>query len=307
MTQLVFGADGGGTKTIGLIADLQGTILARHTVGASNPNVVGFPAAAANIVELLRALCAEAHCSPGDLRSIVLGLSGAGREDARRQLHDLISQYAGATLPLTIDTDARIGLEGAFNGAPGIAIIAGTGSVVIGKTADDSTTMIGGWGRALGDEGSGYYLGLEALKSLRLYYDQRGGSEMLASSIAAQFGLNSRDRIISAIYQEKFEFSTLAPLVLACAAKGDEVSLAILRAGASELAEQARVLAGRLGITGTIPIAFFGGLIESENIYSSLMKDIITRLLPTSDIRRPEKTPAEGAIIMAIHRARTSA
>ncbi len=306
MTQLVFGADGGGTKTLGLVSDLDGNIIARHTVGASNPNVVGFEAAAANIVELLNNTCAAANCNPADLRSIVLGLSGAGRQDARKQLQELIKQHTGMALPVTIDTDARIGLEGAFNGAPGIVIIAGTGSVVIGKAADGSTTMIGGWGRALGDEGSGFYLGLEALKSLRLYYDKRGGSEMLASAIASEFGLNSRERIIGAVYQEKFEFSTLAPVVVACADKGDAMALSILKTGATELAEQARVLAGRLGIKGTIPVAFFGGLIERDNIYSSMLKDSVAHLLPASEVRKPAKSPAEGAIIMAINLTKNS-
>lgn len=306
MNQLVFGADGGGTKTLGLVSDLHGNILSRQTVGASNPNVVGFEAAAANIVGLLNAACAEAKCLPEDLSAIVLGLSGAGRADARTQLQQLIAQRTGMSLPVTIDTDARIGLEGAFEGAPGIVIIAGTGSVVIGKAAGGSTSMIGGWGRALGDEGSGFYLGLEALKSLRLYYDRRGGSEMLATAIASEFGLNSRERIIAAIYQEKFEFSTLAPVVIACAGNEDPVAVSILRAGAQELAEQTRVLAGGLGISGSVPVAFFGGLIESENIYSSVLRDTLARMLPESEVRKPAKSPAEGAIIMAIQLTKTS-
>jgi N-acetylglucosamine kinase-like BadF-type ATPase len=300
MSILVFGADGGGTKTLGLISNQNGSIAARRTVGASNPNVVGFDAAAKNLFELISGCCADAGCSPGDLRSIVLGLSGAGREDARKQLREGIFALAGRELPLTIETDARIGLEGAFEGAPGVVIIAGTGSVVIGKKSSGETVTIGGWGRALGDEGSGFFLGLEGLKSLRLYYDGRGGSQLLAKLIEKEFGLNSRERIIAAVYQEKFEFSKIAPLVLNAAEKNDAVALRILDAGATELTEQARTLVERLNVVGKIGVAFFGGLIESENMYSKILKSKIAERIPSAEVRLPARSPAEGAVLMAL-------
>ncbi|MBI5474241.1 MAG: hypothetical protein HY961_18045 [Ignavibacteriae bacterium] len=304
MRFLVFGADGGGTKTLGLISDQDANILARRTVGAGNPNVVGFENASRNLFELLRDCCLDAQCSPNELRSIVFGLAGAGRDEARQELRTRIATLAGCELPITIETDARIGLEGAFNGAPGVLIIAGTGSVVIGKKSSDETVMIGGWGRAFGDEGSGFFLGLEALKSLRLYYDGRGGSPLLANMIAGQFGLDSRSRVIAAAYQEKFEFSTLAPLVLKAAEQNDAVALAILHAGANELADQARVVVERLQQLDRIGVAFFGGLIELDNVYSRIMKARVEEVIPAAEVKKAEKSPAEGAVLMALANAR---
>lgn len=305
MDIFVFGADGGGTKTLGVLSTQDGNIVARRTVGASNPNVVGFEVAAKNLFELIQGCCAEANCSPRELQSIVLGLAGAGTEQNRIQLRKQIVALAHCELPITIETDARIGLEGAFEGAPGILIIAGTGSVVIGKSVSGESIIVGGWGRALGDEGSGFYFGLEALKSLRLYYDGRGGSTLLAEMIDKEFGLNSRERIIAAVYQEKFEFSKIAPLVLRAAERNDGVALQILNAGAIELSGQALALVGRLKHSGKIGVAFTGGLVERENVYTKILKQKITERIPSADIRIPSRSPAEGALLMAIAQLRS--
>ena len=300
MGNFVFGADGGGTKTLGVLATQDGNILSRRTVGASNPNVVGFEVAAGNLYELIQGCCAEAKCSPGELQSLVLGLAGAGHKENRARLRDQIIALAGHELPITIETDARIGLEGTFEGNPGILIIAGTGSIVIAKSGSGEIVSIGGWGRAFGDEGSGFYFGLEALKSLRLYYDGRGGSKLLAEMIGKEFGLNSRERIIAAVYQEKFEFSKIAPLVLTAADLDDGVALQILSAGATELSEQALALAGRLKYSGTTGVAFTGGLIERENVYTKILKQKISERIPSAEFRQPSRPPAEGALLMAI-------
>ncbi len=306
MSTFVFGADGGGTKTLGMISTPDGTIVARRTVGASNPNVVGFEVAAGNLFELIQGCCAEANCSLHELQSLVLGLAGAGNKQNRSQLRDRIVALAGCELPITIETDARIGLEGAFEGKPGILIIAGTGSIVIGKSSSGEIVTIGGWGRGLSDEGSGFYFGLEALKSLRLYYDGRGGSELLAELIAKEFGLNSRERIIAAVYQEKFEFSKIAPLVMSAAEGDDAVALQILNAGAAELSEQALALAGRLNTPGKIGVAFTGGLVERENVYTKILKEKITERIPFAEFRQPSRSPAEGALLMAMAQLRKS-
>lgn len=304
MKFLVFGADGGGTKTLGVVADADGRARARCTVGASNPNVVGFDVAASNLFQLIEECCAVARCKPGDLRALVLGLAGAGREENRRRLTDQISKLAGIRLPMSIDTDARIGLEGAFDGAPGVVIIAGTGSIVIGKKSSGELVTVGGWGRGLSDEGSGFFLGLEALKSLRLYYDGRGGSRLLAEMIAKEFGLNSRERIIAAVHQEKFEPSLAAPLVLAAAEKNDSVALKILTEGAAELAEQARVVIERLSVEGDVGVVFVGGTIANATIYRSILQSDIERRIPRAKVQQPLHEPVVGAVLMAIQLAK---
>jgi len=178
-TSLVLGVDGGGTRSTGLIADLSGNILSRREGGATNPNVVGFDESARTIFDLISGCCKEVHCSPDELRAVVLGLAGARvhefRERIREEVNAQFLQNGSRPLPLAVETDARIALEGAFDGGPGVVLIAGTGSIVIGKNEHGDILSVGGWGRILGDEGSGFAIGRDGVRALTAYYDGRGG------------------------------------------------------------------------------------------------------------------------------------
>lgn len=300
MSVLVFGADGGGTKTLGILSDQNGNLLAQRTVGATNVNVVGIDDAAEALMELLNGCCADAHCSLADVQAIVLGLAGAGGKEVRARLRERLCARAGSSLPLTLETDARVALEGAFDGGPGIVIIAGTGSVVMGKSASGEIVSVGGWGRTLGDEGSGYWLGLQAMKSAALYHDGRDGSEVLAEMIGREFDLRSRERILTAVYQEQFDFSRLAPMVVNAAERNDAGALQILAGGATALAAQASAVAQRLN--GAARVALIGSLIQNENIYSRMLKSKIAESMPSAEIQTPLRSPAEGAVLMALRK-----
>lgn len=305
MNTLVFGADGGGTKTLGLIADGSGTLCARKSVGGTNVNVVGFDIAAARLYGLIADCCVEAGCVVTDLNAIVLGLAGAGREENRQRLRLEIVKLAGREIPLVIETDARVGLEGAFNGGPGILVIAGTGSVVIGKNSSGKIVTAGGWGRVLGDEGSGFWLGAESLKSVARWYDGRGGSHLLAGLIRQEFGFDSRDRLIAAVYREGFELSQLAALVIKAAAGGDDVAQEILARGATELALQTQAVAAQLDIAGKVAVAFSGGLLERESDYTNILRSMIVSRILNVNIQTALHPPAYGAVLLAIESAKT--
>ena len=169
-TRLVFGADGGGTKTLGILADRAGTELARMQLGPGNPNVAGVDGAARTLLDLIAGCCDAARKSPQDIGAAVFGLAGVGSIPVRNKLYEavrsMIAAKSWSPMNVTIDTDARIALEGAFGGGPGVVIIAGTGSNLIGKMPDGIVGSVGGWGRVLGDEGGGYYLGLETARAV---------------------------------------------------------------------------------------------------------------------------------------------
>ena len=300
---LVLGVDGGGTKSLGLIATLEGNVLARREVGASNPNVVGHDGAANNLYELIALCCTEAHCTPRDLGSMVFGLAGAGDEANRRRLIDKVNTLARndglPPLAITIDTDARIALEGAFDGGPGVVVIAGTGSVVMGKTPDRSVRLVGGWGRVLGDEGSGYFIGLEAIKAVTRDFDGRGSSEFLRTTFAANFGWSTRERVIAAVYRESFNIPSLAPVVLNGAAAGDKACLEILQGAAVLLARQVEPTVRLFPANETIGVVLVGGLIDHETVYARVLSEQIHSIAPRTGIRRALHTPAHGAVFLA--------
>lgn len=298
MKILVFGADGGGTKTIGLLADERGTVLAERTVGAANVHVVGVEAAASQLVLLLTQCCAAAGCNPGDVRALVLGLAGAGREEVRRQLGEQLTTLLGSSLPLMIETDARVALEGAFAGNHGIVIIAGTGSVVIGKAPNGAVALVGGWGRALGDEGSGYFLGVEALKVLAARLDGSVAPSPLTRLITAVLQRETRESLLELLYRERYDPAQLAPVVLRAAQEGDGRADEILRRGAVALADQARTLAERLRFESEIPTVLHGGVMQTE--YARRVSEQLRKILPAARVQVPEHSPAYGAVLMAL-------
>jgi glucosamine kinase len=234
---------------------------------------------------------------------MVFGLAGVGSEAIRTKLQSalaLLLQNEGVNEQIfTIETDARIGLEGAFGGGSGVVMIAGTGSILIGKSSTEEVVRVGGWGRTLGDEGSGYWIGVEAIKAVARDLDGGPGAPFLRNVLAQKFGLTTRAEILDAVYQKKFEIPSIAPIVLEGAGAADPVCTAILHQGAHHLAAHLSVLVEKLGEAGTVGIVFVGGLIDHDTSYSHTLRDTITRTVPRADVRQALYSPAWGAVIMA--------
>lgn len=304
-TGLVFGADGGGTKTLGVLADASGTELARMQVGPGNPNVAGVDAAARNLLELIDGCCTIAKRSPLDIGSAVFGLAGVGSRMVREKLQEALQTLAAprgwTAIPMTIETDARIALEGAFGGGAGIVLIAGTGSNIIGKLPDGSVASVGGWGRVLGDEGSGYAIGLEAARAFARHIDGRGDPSRMYDLIGDRFSWTSRDRVIAAVYQEKFDLASVAPLVLDAASEGDAAARTILEGAAHALADTLAALVRRMHGTSPVGVVFIGGLVDHETVYARMLQKTITHSVPGAEVVPALYAPVRGAVIMAHH------
>jgi len=303
---LVIGVDGGGTKSVGLVADPTGNILTRRESGASNVNVVGLDGAARSLRKVITECCEDVRCAPNELGAVVLALAGAGseqnREGIKRALGELFQNDGIKPPPLFVETDARAALEGAFDGGPGVVIIAGTGSIVIGKTGRGDLLTVGGWGRLLGDEGSGYFLGRETLRAVTRQMDRRGEATKLKQKLADIHHWESREDIIKAVYQDKFELPRLAPLLMETAGENDVVSQKILASAALMLAEQVRVIVLQMGILRKVGLVMAGSLIDHENVYSNTLHMKLMKLLPQVEVRQPAHSPAHGAVLMALER-----
>ena len=308
--RLVFGADGGGTKTLGILAGRSGKEFARAQAGPSNQNVIGTAEAAKNLAHLMLQCCRDAGRAPSEIGSAVFGLAGAGSGEEREALAAAVNAELAAlghpSVPARVETDARIALEGAFGGGPGVVVIAGTGSVVIAKSASGDLCRVGGWGRALGDEGSGYFLGLQALKAMTRDFDGMAGSGTLRAALESKFGWKTREALIAAVYRGGLEIPSLAPLVLAASAAGDAVAADILRAAASLLADQVAAAVDKLGIREGAGVVFVGGLINHESVYAEILRDAIIARCPRAEIRLPLHPPVVGAVLMARARLKES-
>src|SRR6202012_6255611 len=97
---------------------------------------------------------------------------------------------------LIIIGDEQIALDAAFRGGPGVLVIAGTGSNIVGRCADGTTHTAGGWGPMLGDEGSGHWIGVEAIKSA-LRAQDRGVETCMLKDIERHWGLYNQGELVA--------------------------------------------------------------------------------------------------------------
>src|SRR5512136_2682153 len=241
MTQaeLLLGIDGGGSKTVALLADLDGRVLGRGTGGPSNYQVVGIQAAEVALNESIRAAFADAGLAPCAPRAICLGLSGVDRPADQSVIRDWVNAEMPGT-PAAIVNDAELVLAAGTPEGWGVALICGTGSIAYGRSPAGRMARAGGWGYLLGDEGSGYAIGLAALRAVLRGYDGRGPQTALTEAILGLPGwkLAEPSELVTRVYQgkpgakprriENAEVASLATLVEATAGTGDAVAAGIL-------------------------------------------------------------------------------
>lgn len=304
-TRFVIGIDGGGSKTNALLVALDGTVLAEAGSGPTNLHTVGVGNAARTLLGLIKTLCERVQCSADSLEQIVMGLAGAGRPADRAALSDVLFALARDQdfnlKNVQIESDALIALEAAFAGGPGIVIIAGTGSIALYRTEDGKVLRAGGWGRILGDEGGGYQIARAALNAVLRAHDGRAPHTLLTEHARVFFSIASIEQLIPTVRESGGEIAGFAPEVFAAAASRDHVAARILVDQARELVELARVLAMKQPPKRKLPVALMGGLLETDNSYSRLVRDKITNALPNLVLQKPKFPAAFGAAIIGLH------
>ena len=303
----IIGIDGGGTKTSAALCAPDQSILAEAQGESSNIQLVGVERAAENILSLVRQCCHSVGCTISEVGAIVAGVAGVGRAADRQQLFDGIVSLAQKNQislpPFSIESDSRIALEGAFHGKPGIIVIAGTGSMVLGKNTSGKLYRAGGWGRLIGDEGSGYAIGREAFRTIAREMDGSKTKTHLTKLFAEQFQFDSQEAIIHAVYRTNFDIASVVPLVLQAAAKDDKAAKKIIANATLELIETINIVAEKLTKHSMknvrYPLSFAGSLLINDNIYSRKVRAAIKRTLPQFSVRAAKASPVIGAVAMA--------
>jgi N-acetylglucosamine kinase-like BadF-type ATPase len=298
----IIGIDGGGTKTHCLVTDMEGNFLYECSGGASNFLVQGMEKVSETIFGLIENSKKRLNINYSDIKIILLGTSGAGRKSDAARLEKVFSEYSskqGAEFNcFKVESDAAIALEGAFSGKPGCILIAGTGSILFCKDEDGRIQRIGGFGKLLGDEGGGYSIGKKGLTALSKELDGRSENGIIAKLASEKFGITSAEKLIEEVYLNKIEIPVFAPLVLEAATKGDTEALKILDEESEELVLHVMAMIKKAG-NAALNVAFIGGLINNDNIYSRTLRKKMLLEISDINIKEPDYSPAMGAILMA--------
>lgn len=288
----IAGVDGGGTKTTLLWQSPDGQTVGRESFGPLNIN--GTDRAAQEV--LFSALAASLR-QKGRCLALCIGAAGVSNPRLKQMIERAMA--AAGVDRWCLAGDHEIALAGALEGEPGCALIAGTGSICVGSDGAGHTVRAGGWGHLIGDEGSGYALGRDALRAVTRAWDGWGRSTVLTGLLDSQLGLGDRQSVVSYVYDgDKSRLAALAPLVERAATDGDETARDIIEDNAWALAKLAQGVAQRLGI-GRGEIVMLGGLLESETLLRRRTVEMLAGLLPDWTCVPPKRTAAEGALLLA--------
>ncbi len=261
MKHYVIGIDGGASRSKGILVDDQDRLMAESASGGLNPLALGWEAFGTNLAQLLGKFREEA--AKGNIAAVCAGLAGGGNAEVRRRAREEII----ALLPqveVQIITDAQAALWGAFGGGPGLLLIAGTGSICLGMDSSGQTARAGGWGRLLGDEGSGYWIASEAIRLTLRHLDARLEEPQLIAAICTEFTLHSVYDIVPRVYSGDLtpdQIARLAKRILPLS-QSEAVARDIVHQAGLHLADLVINAAQKLNISEP-DLALWGGLWKS--------------------------------------------
>jgi len=292
---LVLGVDAGGTASRAVVATTDGKILGRGSAGPGNPTSAGCRAARSIGTAIRTAL---GDSDPRSVRAGVVGVAGIGilTDPAISAAFDAEWAATGLTCPVTIVGDAVTAFASGTPAASGAVLIAGTGAVAARIDDRRITRTADGLGWLLGDEGSGLWLGLQAIRAVaRSWTSAQDG---LAAKLAAHTGAGSSDDLVHwAGRQPPPVFAALAPLVCASARAGDPLA----RRLTTEAGTRLLATLGELG-TLTGPVVLAGGLLTADTpVRAAVLTALSGRGTPVATSR----DPATGAAWLALRQATT--
>ena len=300
----VLGIDAGGTKTVCLLADETGQVLAESRGPGANLHSHGELAVEKVLHEVMDAVLGDRAIVPS---AICLGIAGVDRDDDLATMRAIMRRLGPRQARTLIVNDALVALTAGAGEAAGIVVIAGTGSIAYGCNRQGEAARAGGWGHILGDEGSGYWIGREALTAVVRAADGRGSATKLTAEVLAHFAIDSPPRLVHVVYDSELPRAAVAeigPIVQRAADAGDAVALRILERAADELVSLAGSVAGRLEMRGdAFPFILSGGLF---GVVPWLVAELGRRLIevaPRSSARLLDREPARGAVTLALAEA----
>jgi N-acetylglucosamine kinase-like BadF-type ATPase len=300
---LFLGIDGGGTKTKAVLMNASREVVCEGEDGPSNPLRVGVETAVSNILKATEDACDRGTLNASDVSAATLGLAGVRRKDIRERVRESFTKRINIK-NTTVVTDAEIALFGTTMGKPGLVVIAGTGSICLGRNEKGETAISGGWGPLAGDEGGGAGIAQTALHTIAKASDGRGKKTALTERAAEYFRASGPDNLIVAIYSPQIDnlrIAGFARLVVETALEGDDIAIDILRDAGRELGLAANAVIKQLGLgRRKIPIGCVGSVFNAGELLTGPMLEVIHRTAPLAFLTEPLLQPSHAAAIMAV-------
>jgi N-acetylglucosamine kinase-like BadF-type ATPase len=293
----LLGVDGGATKTLAAVLDLHGGGLWLAHGGPSNEDAVGPAAAVQTLLQCADEALARSGISEEQLDAAVVAVAGtdthavaehmrSARSESWIVVNDVVGAWATAT-----------------GGEPGVAVIAGTGSNAFGVGRAGETWRAGGWGHLLGDEGSGYWFGIQSIKAALRDREASGPATSLSDALPAFFGVESVEALANQVYSKplsKGEIAAFATEAARIAAAGDEVARELYERGARELGAQITTVIRMTGLDGEFPVGLIGSVYKAGVLYIDPLARAVHERSPGARVAAVEMAPVGGSLLLAL-------
>ncbi len=294
----LLGVDGGATKTLAAVLDLeQGTVHLGHA-GPSNEDSVGPRAAVGALLAAADAALQAAGVDEQRLGAAVLAVAGTDthalavhvgeqRAEAWTVVNDVVGAWATAT-----------------GAGPGVAAISGTGSNVFGVGREGGSWRAGGWGHLLGDEGSGYWLGVQSIKVALADREGSGPATALSDAVREFFGAPSVEGVAALVYSKplgKGDIAAFGAQAARIAEEGDAVAVDLYRRGAGELAREIVAVIDHTGLEGRFPVGLIGSAFKAGAVFVSPLAELVHARAPEAAVDTVELAPVGGSLLLAAH------
>jgi N-acetylglucosamine kinase-like BadF-type ATPase len=294
--RFVMGVDGGATKTLAAVLDLREQTLHLGHGGSSNADAVGAHAATDSLVKATDEALARAGVERERLDAAVLAIAGTDTDAVAAHVrerclgtwvvvNDVVGAWAAAT-------DAR----------PGVGVISGTGSNVLGVGPDGRAWRAGGWGHVLGDEGSGYWLAVRSIKAALADRDGSGPETALSAAAIDFFGVRSVEALATLVYAKPLSKGGIAAFAIETARvahAGDTVARGLYARAAEELTRQIAAVIEQTGLAGEFPVGLIGSAFKAGELFVGPLADAIHELAPQARVAVADIAPVGGCVLLA--------
>jgi N-acetylglucosamine kinase len=294
---LVVGLEGGGTKTGCAVLDEQGRLLAYAEGGPANLNFVDEAVQRESFETAL-----EGALKGIDAPVQVLGYTVAGS----LANWNWLQQRLGNPLTCPVEEPRMAFVSTGQLYAHGIAVIAGTGSVIAAFQEDRLVRTVGGWGALLGDEGSAYDVAIHAVQAAVRAWDGRDADTELVKAVKRYFKVRDLRELIPLFYQKgvpRHQIAGFAPQVIRLAGRGDSKAQLILVSSALILAHDAVACArGLFQPSEPLTVALTGGMFRGHTLFRQAFELSFKKTFPSAQFRTPKMKPAVAVAKIAWHR-----
>ena len=300
-TELIFGIDGGGTRSRIALATLSGEVIytleGRSTNAYASDNDMQ-----KTITDLINNACLKAGVSITSLIAGCLGNAGLSRPNEKVQFKRYFESFLGKDVPVLLCNDAEILLAGGAGGVQGLCIITGTGSIALGRDADGMLIRAGGLGWRLGDEGSAWWIAQQGVQRTLRSLEGRDLETSLLQPLLSYFRLERTEDFVALFNGTKLDkacIAAVAPLVTRAGLEGDLLALDILHEAANELVSLVVSVVRRMPKLSDACLVYAGGVLQHDQVVMPKFAEQLSNVYPDMILTKGKGDALDGAVLLA--------